>query len=122
MKLDKVTLGEILLELEELPSSWMDETARELVDSIDETLDLLGRELPTMADLARQFRRQPNFLDVCRLFFGHSQETVAHMICQNLSCKSTGFTNLRKVAMKEPERMAAVMVELELPELIQPAK
>lgn len=118
MKFNKVTLGEILLELDELPSSWMDETARELVDSIDETLESLGMELPTMEDLARQFTRQPNFLDVCRLFFGHSQETVAHMICQNLQCKSTGFSNLRKLAMKEPERMATVMVELELPELI----
>lgn len=118
MQLKKVTLGEILLELEELPSSWMDETARELVESIDETLAYLGTELPTQEDLAREFSRQPNFLDVCRLFFGHSQETVAHMICEQLECKSTGFVNLRKLAQKEPLRMASVMVELELPELI----
>lgn len=118
MKFDKVTLGEVLLELGELPSSWMDETARALVDSIDETLNLLGTELPTQEDLAKQFTRQPNFLDICRLFFGHSQETVAHTICQKLSCKSANFGKLRKLAQKDPARMASVMVELELPELI----
>lgn len=42
MKLTKVTLVEILAELAELPSSWMDDTARELVASIDETLVCLG--------------------------------------------------------------------------------
>jgi len=118
MKLTKITLGEILLELEELPSSWMDETARELVESIDETLICLGSKKPTRDDLKLEFLRQPNFLDVCRLFFGHSQETVAHMICERLSCKSTGFVNLRKLAQKDPEKMAAVMEELELPDLI----
>lgn len=118
MQLKKVTLGEVLLELDELPSTWMDETARELVGSIDETLELLGAKAPTLEDLAREFARQPNFLDICRLFFGHSQETVAHMICERLQCTSTGFVNLRKLAHKEPEKMSAVMVELELPELI----
>lgn len=118
MKLTKVTLGEILLELEELPSSWMDETARELVESIDETIASLGNKIPDQEDLRLEFLRQPNFLDICRLFFGHSQETVAHMICAGLACKSTGFVNLRKIAQKEPAKMAAVMVELELPDLI----
>lgn len=118
MKLTKITLGEILAELEELPSSWMDETARELVESIDETLESLGEAKPTRYDLEKEFVRQPNFLDVCRLFLGHSQETVAHMICAQLSCKSTGFVNLRRLAQKEPARMAAVMDELELPDLI----
>ena len=119
MKFTKLTLGEILLELEELPSSWMDETARDLVESIDETLTNLGKGKPTLEDLTREFSRQPNFLDICRLFFGHGQETVAHMICERLDCKSTSFVNLRKLSYREPEKMAGIMIDLELPVLIQ---
>lgn len=118
MKFTKVTLGEILAEIEELPSSWMDETARQLVDSIDATLMSLGDKIPTVEDLVDEFRREPNFLDVCRLFFGHSQETVAHTICASLGCGSAGFAKLRNLAQREPERMAQVMAELGLPELI----
>ncbi|OGR28902.1 MAG: hypothetical protein A2X83_08375 [Desulfuromonadales bacterium GWD2_54_10] len=118
MKFTKITMGDILSELEELPSSWMDETARLLVESIDETLVCLGNKRPTREDLRIEFLRQPNFLDICRLFFGHSQETVAHMICEQLGGKSMGFVKLRSLAQKEPEKMAAVMEELELPDLI----
>jgi len=118
MKFTKVTIGEILAELEELPSSWMDETAKNLVESIDETLACLGNKKPTQADLRLEFLRQPNFLDICRLFFGDSQETIAHTICERLGSKSMGFVPLRKIAQKEPERMAKAMEELGLPDLI----
>ena len=118
MKFTKVTLAEILAELAELPSSWMDETARQLVESIDETLACLGDKKPTREALSLEFIRQPNFLDICRLFFGQSQETVAHRICEQLGSGSMGFVRLRSIAQKEPERMAAAMEELDLPDLI----
>jgi len=118
MKFTKVTLVEILAELAELPSSWMDDTARELVASIDETLTCLGDKKPTKEDIRLEFVRQPNFLDICRLFFGQSQETVAHRICERLGDGSKGFVALRTLAHREPERMAIIMEELELPELI----
>jgi hypothetical protein len=57
MKFTKVTLVEILAELAELPSSWMDNTARELVASIDETLACLGENKPTKEDIRLEFVR-----------------------------------------------------------------
>lgn len=119
MKFTSITLGEILAEIEELPSSWMDETARMLVESIDETLKDLGDGRPALDNLTQAFKRQTTFLDVCRLFFGHSQETVAHMICDRLGGQRMGFDRLRKLAQQEPQRMAEVMDELGLPEIIE---
>jgi len=118
MKFTLVTLVEILAEIEELPSSWMDETARQLVDSIDATLKALGKGMPTKEDLRKEFLREPYFLDICRLFLGQSQETAAHTICERLGCSSTGFVALRRLAQREPERMAVVMEQMEIPELI----
>jgi hypothetical protein len=120
MQLDKVTLEELLDELEELPSDWMDEKAQALVAHIKISLGRL-RELDrpvTALDLADELRDDARFLEICRLLLGKGQEPAAHVICDALG-ERMSWTKLRVVARQEPERMAAVLEGLKLPELIQ---
>lgn len=119
MQLDKVTLEELLGELGELPSEWMDEKAQALVAHIRVSLGrlrALGRAV-TEQDLAEELRVDPRFLDICRLFLGKGQEPAAHLICEALGSRMS-WTKLRALARQQPERMAKALAALELPEIV----
>lgn len=121
MRFEQVSLNDLLGEIRELPSDWMDEKAREVVAQIQ----LSGRELRkagqeiTAEDLTRLLEGNGEFLDVCRLFLGKSQETVAHEISDHLEGGRMGWPGLRSMARKEPGRIAAALVALGLPDVIR---
>src|SRR5581483_7187414 len=76
------------------------------------------KQKPTAKDLEYMFREDPNMLDVCRLFIGKGQEPVAHMICEKLGISSANWSRLRAIAKHDPEKMAAVMESIGVPDLI----
>jgi hypothetical protein len=120
MQLEKISLEELVDELEELPSDWMDEKALALVAHIKISLGrlrVLDRPL-TEQDLADELRDDARFLEICRLFLGKGQEPAAHVISDALG-ERMSWTKLRAVARREPERIASAFVELKVPELIQ---
>lgn len=120
MQLDKVTLDQLLGELSELPADWKDKAARELLEQLPASVGSLrdlGRP-PTAADLAGCLRESPLFLDIARLFLGKGQETVAHMLCAELGESSMGWSKLRSLAKRDPDRMAQALTGLGLAETI----
>lgn len=119
MQLSKISLDDLLGELVELPADWMDEVAAGLVAHVKLSLERLrglGRPV-TAADLAAELREKREFLDVCRLFMGQGQETVAHLLSDQLG-KHMGWTPLRNLAAREPERMAHALALIGLPGII----
>lgn len=120
MQLDKITLEDLLLELEELPSEWMDEKAQALVAHIQISLARLRAldRVVTKGDLAEELRQDARFLDICRLLLGKGQEPAAHMMCEALGTR-TSWTKLKALARQDPERMAAALEALKLPEIIR---
>jgi hypothetical protein len=120
MQLRKVTLEEILGEIEELPSDWMDEKARALESLIKLSLGRLrGLNRPVMADdLLAELRTDPRFLEICRLFLGKGQEPAAHVFCEALGVR-VSWTKLQAMARQEPERLTKALDSLKFPELIQ---
>lgn len=120
MKFTQVHLATLLAEFEELPEGKADKLSTHVVASIPPCLERL-RQRPqplTAIDFEYEFRTNPVFLDVCRLFIGRAQEPVAHEICAQLGRSSGNWADLKKVAKRDPARMASVMVSLELPGLI----
>jgi len=120
MQFDKISLDDLVGELAELPSDWMDDQARELVVHIRQSVEelrLLGRPIQA-ADLADALRDDVQFLDVCRLFLGKSQEQAAHLLCDQFGGRRMNWGRLRSLARQDPERMANALVALELPEII----
>lgn len=120
MKFTPVHLATLLAEIAELPEGGTDELSAQVVAAIPECLERLReRTQPlTARDLEHEFRTNPIFLDVCRLFIGRAQEPVAHEICAKLGRSSGNWGDLKKTARRDPAKMAAVMVSLELPGLI----
>lgn len=120
MRFDKITLDELLAELGELPSDWLDEKARDLVAYVQrsvEHLRALGRPV-TSDDLTEALEEKPEFLDVCRLFLGKGQESVAHMLGDHLGSRRLTWTSLRSLANQAPKKMATALAALGLPEII----
>jgi hypothetical protein len=119
MHFEPIALETLLDELVELPSDWMDDVAAALVAHVKlsvERLRALARPITT-ADLAAELRDKREFLDVCRLFLGMGQESVAHMLSAELGSRM-GWDNLRRAAGQDPERMAQALATLKLPEII----
>jgi hypothetical protein len=120
LKFTPVHLAPLLAEIAELPGGGTDPLSAQVVAAIPPCLERL-RQLAqplTAGDLEQEFRTNPVFLDVCRLFIGKAQEPVAHEICAHLGRSSGNWADLKKSARRDPVRMAAVMVSLELPGLI----
>jgi len=120
MKFPKLHLEEVLRELAELPSNWIDEKGRALVDEIRRSVEGL-RKLkvkPTATVLEAALAENAAFLDVCRLFLGKGQEPVAHMLCDQLGESSMTWSRLRGLAAQDPARMAQALVGIGLPDLI----
>ena len=120
MQFEKLSLQDLLSELGELPSHWMDDVARDLVSRIGSTvghLRGLGRPVNT-GDLSSLLAEDPSFLDVCRLFLGKGQEPVAHLLCDELGGARLTWSRLRSLAGQEPQRMAEALTALGLPVLI----
>jgi hypothetical protein len=120
VKFEKIELDTVLAELCELPSDWMDDAARELVGVVKESVGGLRklRRPITRDDLATRLRNDPRFLDVCRLFLGKGQETVAHELSAQLGMTELAWTRLRSVARQEPDRIAQALAAIGLPETI----
>jgi hypothetical protein len=121
MRFRQVTLEDLLGELSELPSDWMDDTARGVVAQIHvagQVLRKVGSEI-TDEDLAGLLGDNPEFLDVCRLFLGKSQESVAHELSDHLGGPRMGWPRLRSLARKEPGKIATALVAAGLPEVIR---
>ncbi len=120
MKFTPVHLATVLAEIEELPEGGVDEVSTQVVAAIPPCLERLRAHLQplTAGDLEQEFRANPVFLDVCRLFIGRAQEPVAHEICAHLGRSSGAWGDLKKIARRDPAKMASVMVALEVPALI----
>lgn len=106
MKFRKVSLKGLLSEIGELPSEWMDERAKEVVEGIREVVQALRTKgsPPSRADFEEMFRHHTSFLDICRLFIGLGQEPVAHMICDALGGSRMTWSRLRALAAQQPEQ------------------
>ncbi|HEY3836983.1 MAG TPA: DpnII family type II restriction endonuclease [Bryobacteraceae bacterium] len=121
MKFQQMHLAPLLAEFAELPAGDTDEISARVVAAIPPCLERL-RALThplTAGDLEQEFRANPVFLDVCRLFIGRAQEPVAHEICAHLGRSSGNWGDLKKAARRDPAKMASVMVALEVPALIE---
>src|SRR5512138_2798490 len=119
MHFEPIALSTLLDEFVELPSDWMDDVAAALVAHVKlsvKRLRALHRPITT-SDLAAELRDKREFLDVCRLFLGMGQESVAHMLSAELGSRM-GWDNLRRAAGQDPERMAQALATLKLPEII----
>jgi len=121
LQFSNVGLDDLLGELSELPSDWMDDKARGVVAEIGASARELRKiaETATADDLERLLDANSEFLDVCRLFLGESQETFAHLLSDHLEGRRVGWPGLRTLARKKPATVAAALVALGLPEVIQ---
>ncbi len=121
MKFKKVDLETLLSEVRELPADWLDDLGRELVKSVSSSVKHLRivRDNLEINYVANLLRKDPLFIDVCRLFFGEGQETVAHKMADQLGLKSIDWNKIRKIVKTEPERIATALVALGLPEAIK---
>jgi hypothetical protein len=120
LKFTPVHLATVLAEIAELPEGGTDELSTLVVAAIPPCLERLRHRMHPLnaSDLEHEFRTNPVFLDICRLFIGKAQEPVAHEICKHLGRSSGNWPDLKKAARRDPARMAAVMVALDVPGLI----
>lgn len=120
MKFPKLDLETVLGELTELPSDWIDDKGRALLDEIRRSVEELRKLTvkPTVAVLEAVLRENAAFLDVCRLFLGKGQEPVAHMLCEQLGETSMTWSRLRGLAAQNPARVAQALVGIGVPEVI----
>lgn len=120
MQFERIHLDDLLGELSELPSDWMDDKARDVVAEIGAS----ARELRKMAqpatvdDLERLLDANSEFLDVCRLFLGESQEAFAHRLSDHIEGRRVDWPGLRTLARKKPATVAAALIALGLPDVI----
>src|SRR5689334_7708941 len=110
----------MLAEVAELPEGGADPLSAQVVAAIPPCLERLRHKTQplTAGDLEHEFRGNPLFLDICRLFIGRAQEPVAHEICSHLGRSAGNWNDLKKSAKRDPARMASVMVSLEVPGII----
>jgi len=120
LRFTPVHLAPLLAEFAELPEGGTDQLSAQVVAAIPPCLERLRNRVHplTAGDLEQEFRDNPVFLDICRLFIGRAQEPVAHQICAHLERSSGNWSDLKKAARRDPATMAKAMVALEVPELM----
>lgn len=120
MDFPPLSLDSLLGEFVELQSDWLDQKATQVVAHIATVLPNLRARpaAPTAADLAALLEETADFLDVCRLFIGVSQETAAHQISAHLPPPPRSWTALRRLARDAPSTLADALVEIGLPAVI----
>lgn len=116
----RITLDQLLAEIQELPSETSDEKTREVTAQIP----LIARKLatrgesPTAADLAAVIRDFSRGIDVIRLFTGDSQDAAAHRFCAALGCKPGNWSKITSLALSDPDEFAEALVTAGVPDEI----
>jgi len=123
MKFEKVSLQQLLAEITEIPAGWLDERGQAVLISIKECVG----ELQAMGgpvgqpELARELAKDRNFLDVCRLFLGMSQDLLTNSISDKLAklgLSRATWTQIERLQRTNPELLAEALVDLKLGEVI----
>lgn len=120
MKFPQVDLEVLSNSLIELPSTWMDDTAIQLLEEIElevPYLRSLGRPMNSK-ELEVRLSENPVFVDLCRLFLGEGQDPVANKLREPLGLRSLTWDRVRRIARKNPHEMAKALSSLGVPETI----
>lgn len=124
MRFRQVSLKQLVADIRELPASWLDARGAALEASIRASVAHLSglRRTPTEDDLAAALAEIAGFLDVCRLFLGHSQDVLANLVSEELAARGRSrvtWQQLRGMSRSDPAQLAVLLAALDLPSVIQ---
>jgi hypothetical protein len=117
MEFPRIEIQSFLPKIVALAGDWMDDQAVALMDEVHRSIRRLRKLKKTLVaeDIEVMLRDNGMFLDVCRLFLGKGQESVAHLLSEKLNIRGAAWSALRRLATKDPGRMAAALVEIGIP-------
>jgi hypothetical protein len=120
MPTPRITIDQLLSEIQELPSETADETTREVTAQIPTIARRLSDrgDIPDGSDLASIIRDFSFGLDVIRLFTSDSQDAASHRFCAALGCKPSSWARVKRIATSDPDRFAEALVSAGVPEEI----
>jgi len=117
MKFEKVSLEQLLAEITEIPAGWLDERGQAVLLSLKERLaELQAMPGPIgQQELAQELAKDRNFLDVCRLFLGMSQDLLTNAISDSLARVGqprATWTQIQRLQRTNPSLLADALAEL----------
>jgi hypothetical protein len=117
MRFEKISLEQLLAEITEIPAGWLDERGQAVLLSIKECL----AELQAMSgpigrqEIAQELAKDRNFLDICRLFLGMSQDLLTNAISEGLAKAGrprATWTQIERLQRTNPSLLAEALTEL----------
>lgn len=123
MKFEHISLQQLLAEITEIPAGWLDERGQAVLLSIKECIAEL-HAMPGVigqVEIAKELAKDRNFLDICRLFLGMSQDLLTNAISDKLAklgqARAT-WTQIERLQRTNPELLAEALVDLKLDTVI----
>ena len=124
MDFKKLSLDQLMGELQALPSEWQDAKGQEIVDSLDACLaSITDWPSPTeLTHLEHSLLELPDFLDTCRLFLSMSQDVMANNLSESLLARGharADWKQLQSMTRRDAKLLAQVLIDIHLFEEIE---
>lgn len=109
----KITLEELLQQIERIPSEWLDELGREVIDTVPKIVKELKEEGVNKGTVEKLLHRYKYALDVFRLMLGLSQDEIMNELLYfvKISGLGRGFRTIRERASQHSSELAEALVE-----------
>ncbi|MDH5690214.1 MAG: type II restriction endonuclease [Candidatus Bathyarchaeota archaeon] len=109
----KITLEELLEQIERIPSEWLDEVGREVIDTIPKIVEELKKSGVNKAAVKGLLFRYKYALDVFRLVLGLSQDEMINELLYFAKIPGLGrsFRTIRNRSKQHGSELAEALVE-----------
>lgn len=119
MEFQKLSLDQLIGEIQALPSEWQDVKGEGIVNSLDLCLSSIQAwPHPTRRKhLEQSLKEIPEFLDTCRLFLSMSQDVISNNLSECLLAKGhkrADWKQLQSMGRRDPNALAQGLVDIGL--------
>jgi len=113
----RLTLEELLEQIERIPAEWLNTVGREVVEAIPQVIERIGDRPLDRGLIESLLREEPYALDVLRLFLDLSQDVLANEV--NAKGIKGDFALIRRKCSQRAVEIAEILVELGVLEAIE---
>mgnify|MGYP001035185887 CR=1 FL=1 len=109
----KITLNELLEQIERIPSEWLNEVGREVIDTVPKIIDELEKGGVDKVTIEKLLRRYKYALDVFRLMLGLSQDEIMNELLYFVKIPGLGrgFRTVSERASQHSSALAEALVQ-----------
>jgi hypothetical protein len=109
----RITLDELLEQIERIPSEWLDEVGKEVIDTVPKIVEELRKSGVNKVTIKKLLFRYKYALDVFRLMLGLSQDEMMNELLyfSKIPGLGRGFRTVRNRAKQYSSQLAEALVE-----------